>query len=343
MEILHDADFLKELKSSPRPAYLFFGEEDYLKSAALRSARDLICPDPTFACFNDLRLDALDFSPDRLADALMPIPMMADRKLVTLTGLNFNALRPGDLDALCDAIASSRDYDYNLLLVVASADALDPGYLPKKPSALLTKLSAVLVPVLFEAPRPSRLSGWVARHFAHNGVSASPAFCSAMVDYCGHDLFTLSGEIDKLSWFVLSNGRTEPTSDDLAQVCTPALEYDSFSFANAIMDGQRERALAILSDYKRRRVEPVSILAEVIRVFCDMESVRSLSRAGLPAPAIASALKIHEFRVGLYQKALASISDATLHRAIDSCASADSALKLSPQGYLPIEQLICGL
>jgi hypothetical protein len=49
MELLKDADFRRELKGTPRAGYLFFGEEDYLKSFAVKQAREVICPDPTFA------------------------------------------------------------------------------------------------------------------------------------------------------------------------------------------------------------------------------------------------------------------------------------------------------
>ena len=104
MTIIKEADFRKELKSSPARGYLFFGEEDYLKAFAVKQAREYLCPDPTFAFFNDMRLDAVDFTPQKLLDALMPGPMMADRKLVTLTGLNFNTMRPEVLDDFLEAL-----------------------------------------------------------------------------------------------------------------------------------------------------------------------------------------------------------------------------------------------
>ena len=91
--VLQEADFRRELKSTPRAGYLFFGDEDYLKAFAVRTAREVICPDPTFAAFNEMRLDALDFEPQKLMDALMPLPMMADKKLILLSGLNFNGMK----------------------------------------------------------------------------------------------------------------------------------------------------------------------------------------------------------------------------------------------------------
>ncbi|MBQ8415711.1 MAG: hypothetical protein IJX13_02250, partial [Clostridia bacterium] len=92
MELLKEADFKKEIKSAPRSGYFFFGDEDYLKAFALRQAREAIAPDPTFSFFNEIKLDAVDFEAQKLVDALMPMPMMAEKKLVTLSGFNFGTM-----------------------------------------------------------------------------------------------------------------------------------------------------------------------------------------------------------------------------------------------------------
>ena len=343
MEILRESDFRRELKGTPRAGYLFFGEEDYLKSHAIRTAEELLSPDPTFSFFNVMKLDALDFTPDKLLDALMPMPMMTDRKLVTLTGLNLITMRPNELDALCDALTALESYDYNLLILSVSADCFDAGYLPKRPSATLKRLAQYLTPVQFERITPARLAAWAQKHFAHNGVNASPALCANMIDYCGRSMFSLANEIDKLSYYELFHGRSEATEADMHLVCTSVTEYDIFSFANAVMEGRQDVALSILADYKLRRVDPLVILGEVIRVFCDMEGVQAMTADGASPQEIASTLNIHDFRVGLYQKSLRQSPESRLSRAIAACVSADTSLKLSPQGYTALERLICSI
>ena len=348
MDLIREADFRREIKSSPRAGYLFFGDEDYLKAFALRHAREVLCPDPTFALFNEMRLDAVDFTPDKLLDALMPLPMMAERKLVTLTGLNFNTMRPNELDALCDALEGLPSYDYNVLIVSVAADCLDAGILPKRPSSVYQRLAEHLTPVHFERCTTAKLCAWIGKHFAHNGVEVSPALCAAMADYCGHSMFVLANEIDKLSYYVLSHGKTTASDAEMRLVCTSANEYDTFAFTNAIMDGQRELALSILADYRRRRVDPIIILSDVTRVICDMLAIRAMSADGTPNAEIASAMKMHEFKVGLYQKSLRTSSEQRLRRAMEACIAADTSLKLSQaggvmQGYAPLERLICSL
>ncbi len=343
MDILKEGDFRKELKSGPRSGYLFFGDEDYLKAFAVKQAREGLSPDPNYAFFNEIRLDAMDFEVQKLLDALLPLPMMADRKLVTLSGLNLNTMRPNVFDELCEVIALLPEYDYNVFILTLAADCFNPGYLPKKPSEQFKKLTEHLTPVNFERSSTAKLAAWIQKHFLHNGIQAPPDFCTRFAEYCGHSMFILASEIDKLSYYILSHGGTEPTDAQMRLVCTPAAEFDAFAFTNAITENRSETALAILADYRFRRVDPLMILGDVTRVICDMIAIRSMTQEGLPTAEIASTLKMHEYKVGLYQKNLRSTTEERLLRALDACTSADRSLKLSPTGYAPLEELICKL
>ena len=60
MLLLKEADFRKEIKTAPRAGYVFVGDEDYLKSFALRAAEEAFCPDSALAIFNVLRIDGLE-------------------------------------------------------------------------------------------------------------------------------------------------------------------------------------------------------------------------------------------------------------------------------------------
>ena len=345
MEIIKESDFRREVKANPRTGYLFFGDEDYLKPFSVRLAREQISPDPAFACFNELHLDAVDFTPDKLLDALTPLPVMADRKLVTVGGLNFNTMRSYELDALCEVLSQLGDYDYNLLIITAASDCLDAGILPKRPSETLKKLGEHLTPVHFEKTTDAKLVAWIGKHFAHNGVAASPSLCSKILEYCGHGMFILANEIDKLSYYTLAHGRQEARESDIPTVCTAANEYDAFAFTNAIMLGRQDTALGILADYRHRRVDPLFILGDVTRVICEMIAVSAMTEEGASAAEIASAFsgKLHEYKIGLYQKSLRDAAPERLSRALAACESADATLKSSQQGYAALERLICSI
>jgi DNA polymerase-3 subunit delta len=345
LQILKEADFRKELKAAVTGGYLFFGEEDYMKSASLRMARQSVAEaDPAMAAFNDIHLDGLDFTPAALLDAMAVPPMGAERKIITVTGIHFDTMRASELDKLCEALAEIRDYPYNLVILSAAADALDAGTLPKKPSELLTTLGEYLRPVYFERNTPAKLAGWVQKHYLHNGVQAAPAVCQFTVEFCGRNMFTLAGEIDKVSFYVRAKGRDVATEADVRTAAIPTMEYDAFAFTNAIMERRRADALDILADLKLRRVEPLYILSEVSRVVCDLMAIRTMSDGGRTASEISTALKMHEYRVGLYLKQARKTDLTLLRGAVSACQNADRALKRSAaDGYGIIERVICTL
>lgn len=345
LTILKEADFRKALKTAPTGGYLFFGEEDYMKSAAIRMARESVTEaDPAMAAFNDIRLDGLDFTPSALLDALTVPPMGAERKVITVTGLNLSALRAADVDKLCEALSEIPDYPYNLVILSAAADTFDPGNLPKKPSELLTTFAEYLTPVWFERNTPAKLTGWVQKHYLHGGVQADPKLCQFTVEYCGRNMFTLAGEIDKVVCYVRAHGRDTATETDVRTAAIPAMEYDAFAFTNAIMERRRADALDILADLKLRRVEPLYILSEVSRVVCDLLAIRTMADGGRTPAEIGSELKMHEYRVGLYVKQARKTDLSLLQNAVTAAEAADRALKRSAaDGYGVIERLICSL
>ena len=345
LTVIGDAEFKKQIASAPALGYLLFGEEDYLKDLSLRQAREQLGGDPTFACFNELQLDALDFMPERLRDALMPLPMMADRKIVLLRGMDFTAMKAHELDALCDVLSELGDYDYNTLLIPVASGAIDEGNLAKnRPSTALKKLGEYLTLVRFERCTPAKLCGWCIRHFEHNGVSASQALCQTLIEQCGRNMLTLASEIDKISFYILSHGRCEATVDDVNAAACTSVEFDTFAFTNALTERNTAAALAVLADMKFRRVDPIFALSEVIRTGCDMLTVLLLANEGKTNAEISRAMGgLHDFVVGRYRKSATSAGEAALRRMIEACSEADRALKLSPQGYTALEQLICSL
>lgn len=342
MEIMREDAFRKQIKLGLSGGYLFYGDEDYLKLHALTAARQAVAADEGLAVFNDVRLDAMDFSARALLEALQPMPMLEDKKIVTVTGLAVSSLKPRELDELCDALDSLAEYDYNVLIVSVPAGEIEEGT-PKRPSAILTRLGKYLTPVLFESISGARLATWVGKHFAAGGVKAEPAVCSYLIEYSGHSMYALAAETEKLSYYVLQNGRNEVTREDIRLVSIGVIETDAYALANAVLDGRSEKALDALSVMKFQRVDPIIILSEVSRVICDMLSIKSMLERGLPQGEIARALKMNDYKVKLYANAVAAKPMARLKRALTMCADADLALKLSPQGYTAIERLICGL
>ena len=343
MNIITEADYRKLIGKTAGRAFLFFGEEDYLKAYDIKATREQICPDPAFAIFNDVTLDAIDYSADRLLDAMTPPPMMGDERLIVLRGLDFTALSTEELDALVETLALLSEYDYNTVIIHAAAGLLDEGYLPKKPSATLQKLGTVTTPVQFPVSTPAKLCAWAAKHFQHLGVQAAPAACQFLIEYAGKSMYLLANEIEKIAYYVLENGRNAVTEADIRLCAVAARDLDNFAFSNAILAGRTADALEAFSLMKFDRTPPTMILGELAKTVCDMQAAKFCTDAGKSQKELAAIVGCHEYRAGLLIKAVSRLSHERLARAVTLCADADAALKRAATDYAPIEKLICSL
>ncbi len=341
--IISEADYRKQIGKTAGKAYLLFGEEDYLKQHAIRLTRAQVCPEPAFAVFNDITIDAVDYSADVLLDAMTPPPMMSDGRLILVRGLDFTSMKPSELDALVETLSLLPEYDCNTVLIYVAAGLVDEGYLPKRPSTVLKKLCEVCIPVRFEASSPARLAAWGAKHFAHYGVTASGADCTRLVSLVGRDMYRLASEIEKLSYYVLSAGRDTVTAADIDALAIPATEEDAFALSNAICARDYAAALSALSVLKFERVEPTFVMGELSQTLCQMYAVKLYLEAGRGKSEIAAALKLHEYKTGLLIRAVSGTDRAHLARAVELCVEADLKLKRESRDYAVIEKLICSL
>jgi len=344
MDIIKEDVFRKQIKKGLSGGYLFFGEEDYLKSFSLRAAREAICPDETFAVFNEIKMDSLTYSPSALTDALMPPPMMADQKLITVSGLAVSDMKPSEIEELCSALEGLTEYDYNVLIISVPAGLIDEGNLPKAPSKILNTLSKYLTPVQFDQISGQRLISWVGKHFEHNGVSAAPEVCASLIERCGRSMYTLGSETEKISYYVLSKQRQTVALKDIQEISPSAIETDAYAFTNALLDGKYAAAMEALNVMKFNRIDPIIVLSEVSKTVCDMLAVKVMQLDGRSTGEMANALKMRsDYKARIYAAACASKPKEKLERALLLCSEADLNLKLSPQGYIAIERLICSL
>lgn len=338
MNIIKDSDFRREIKQAPKSAYFFFGEEDYLKHHALTLAKETICPDDSLSMFNEIKLDSLSYSPAALFDIITSPPMMAERKLITITGLDFTSMKQVDMDELCDVLAQLSEYDYNTLIISVASDKFDEGRLPKSPSAALQRLSEYMTCVSFEKSSPQRLISWVFKHYQSHNIYADENVCAFTIDYCGRDMFTLSQEIAKISYYLLANNKSVATEEDVRFIGVNCLEYNTFAFSNAICDGKKDLALDILNDLRKKKVEPPIIMGELSTVICDTISANALVADGLTVKEIAKIIGTHEFRVSILLKS-GKINNP--HRLLKLCKRADADIKSNFDGYKVLEKLIC--
>ncbi len=355
MDIISSTEFLKRIKENADGNYLFYGEEDYLKAHALKSFKDAMGLDEALEIFNLIKIDVLDYDAEKLIDALSMPPMMAEKKLVVVSGLNIKKMSRGgksdegdnsvgELRALIDAIKHLEEFDYNNLIIIIPAGNITEDEPKKKLPAALASLSEHLTPVKFEASTPQKLSLWVARHFEHHGIKARAEDCTHLVNFCGRDMFILSGEVEKLSLYAKAQGRDYIVREDIPLICCAEMEYGAFEFSNAILEGRKNDALSILRVMKFKQIEPLAIMGELSGILSDLLKIKILLGAGKNLQQIEQETKMNSYKVKLYVGSARRMELSRLQAIVLAATEADLAMKYQfDAGYLHLEKLICSL
>ena len=338
-----EAEFKQELKCL-NGGYLFFGGEDYLKYSYSREVKKNVL-DGMFDEFNHIIIYAEEYSPSTLSNAIFTLPMMAEKKLVELRGVDFNGMKKADIEALDQVLCQLKENAHTILLIRADNEYFNPGRLPRAPSEIYKMLTKYLTPVEFEFPSSARLKAWILRHFSQGKVEFGAELCDYLVSSCGHDMWCLSQEIDKLCAYANQNGLEKIEKSHIDLVCCKTIEYDDFQLTNALLERNKALAFETLRRQKSAHASPQIVLSSVIRLYTDMLMVQKLSQEGMSKSQIASAINMHEFRVGKYLSAVSGIGPKRLERAVELCREADIKSKSSSNltHYIAVERLISSI
>ncbi len=332
-------ELISEIKRGPFGAYFFFGCEEYLKKFYIgRIRRAILGEDDTLSAFNHYVIKWGEATAEELESALAAVPMMADKTLVEVY-CDFSKIKN---HADFADMFSSFDGESSVLIVVAPEDGFDAGnYAKKKPSEAYKIYSESFKMVDFDNQTPSELKKWIARRFSRDNITIDIPTSDFILSRCGKDMFHLSGELDKLAAAALQRKMNAITADLVAEVTVSNEEDDAFALANAIMNGDRKKALHELAACKRRQEKAPMVLGSVSKAMCDMLAVSLMLQAGAEKQEIAKSLKIHEYRAGLYINAVSNMEPARLRAAADRCREADVLMKTSRLDYIALERLIC--
>ena len=347
-----DSEF-KRLLAAPeklRGGYLFFGEEDFVKARYADELMKAVVGDDSFSA---ITIEGTDTSPSEVAAALGSVSMFGTRRFVRIDHADVGRWKKkkknggeddGDDGLLDDYIAvfdEVKDADDLVYCITVNSGEADFGDVAKnKPSALYKKLAEYLTPVYFGAAGGAQLRNWIERHILAESLRMEYGAAETLVSICGSDLFTLRSECEKLAAFAKARGADTVSSDMVRYVAAPNIIEEAFELSNAIISGDKKKALHALYGAKSRREEPIAVMGGISRTIADMLAAAVYAASGFSASEIAKKLKIHEYRATLYLRAAGSDIprlEATLRR----CLAADRQLKSSMHDFTPIERLIC--
>ena len=310
--------------------YLLFGEEDYLKRHYFDAVKKATVEEGDI--FNHYEINSDNYTPSMLINCLEALPVMADKKLVEMRDMAGVFAQKDTFEQLCDILSTADNYPETLtVLYLLDGEANE---------TVISKLSGVLKPVEAKRETPPRVAKWASRHFGENGVYADLDCCMKIAENCNCDMFTVAGEIDKLSAYVKANGRERLEMKDVTGLTADVFETTSFGLANAILSGNASSAFEIIRDCEVRKEKEEIVLSGITSTLCDLYAIKLYQVKGMPVSVAASELKWHEYKAKLYNGSASKIEIGRIENILGLCRNADLMIKSgTTEKYLIIERL----
>ena len=321
--------------------YIFTGEEDYLKRFYLGEFRKAVITDDAFAFFNHVVYDggAVDFA--AISDDIKAPPMMSDLKLIEWKYPAFTKMKSEDLGAFEEVLALLKEYDNVALLFLCADGEPDLGN-PKRKSSFVGRFGEDVNIIKFDKKTSDHeLLGWLKRHFASEGVTASEQVMRDLMFRSGHNLSVLNDEVIKLSLFAKANGRSVITREDVEQVASSTPECDTFALSNALCDRNKQAALLALSEMKLKRVDPIVIMSMIAKTMTELAAVSIMLSDGMSQDDITNATKINSKRTPHVINAARRFTREHAVRIVEELLRVDTGAKYGGvTGYTAIELFI---
>lgn len=322
-------------------AFIFCGEEDYLKKYYTNEIVKICCPDEAFSLFNRIVFDGSDVDIAEIAEAIKAPSMMSDYKLIEWKYPDIEHMSESEKKLLIELGESLGDYPSVVFILFTDAEGFLPGT-SKRPSKLALKFGKAYNVVNFEKSTDAQLVGWLKRHFDAENIKTEADTLSALIFRSGHSMETLHGEVKKLSAYAKANTLPAITKSEIELVASPTLECDAFALSAAITEKNRDKAFFALRDMIGRRVEPGAVLATLSRSFGELVTVSLLLDEGMGYSDIEKLLEWNQYKIKICINAAKRWGTQKLSLATSRLRALDAESKSGGvAGYKAIEMFIC--
>ena len=233
-------------------AYIFYGEESYLREYYLEELRKKLVP-AGFEEFNYHRLEGKDLTVQTLTEMAEAMPMLSERTLIVVTDFDIFKLGEEQREKLISLLEDIPPYC--CLVFVYDTVAYKPNKTMKK---LCKAIGDHVQAVEFRAQDSSDLVAWIARRFRALDKEIDRQTAEYLIFTCGGLMTGLVPEISKIAAYAKGKAITQKDIDDVAD---PVLSAEVFKLSDAVLQGNYDLAASILGDLLKMQTEPIMILA----------------------------------------------------------------------------------
>ncbi len=263
--------------------YIICGDDSYRCHQALNEVKAGL-GSPDMVSVNTTVLDGRRLLVRDLTDVCSVVPFMAPTRLVIIEGL-LKRFQPGDRHVRSngggeEASQSLKEWQsiteyikgmpQTTVLVLFDTD-IDS----KAVNQLFKSLSPLADRVLqLNEIKGKELAAWIRDYTDKNGGKISASAVSLLADYMGGDLWSLTGELNKLMTYC--EGR-DISDSDVREISSFAREESIFALVDAVIEGRIKDAQFMLHRMLKYGTAPQQILAMIERQLAIILKVKELS------------------------------------------------------------------
>jgi DNA polymerase-3 subunit delta len=312
-----------------KPAYLVHGDDDARLDSWRQRLRARAREEGPSTSLEVLAGDALTI--DAFVEATGALTLSVGRRYVLADG--FDRWKEKDLKEAAAALKALPP-DTVVLLIASGKVVRRRGQPAKGPAAdVLAKAVAAIggEVQLCEAPTPSKYPAWTQMQAAELGLAVSDDAAQALVERVGTDenrnvrQRRLMRELEKLAVYAPEGGRVDRETVEAATMSD--VEARAYELADAVIEGDRERALLLAEDLRDRGAEMMHIVFAMLRQLRQARTAAAMLEAGASKQEIASALRVPPFIANQIAARAGRADPAVLERTLEELAELDYTVR----------------
>lgn len=307
-------DFDRALSQGSLPSVLLFeGEEEQLKQEALGRLRAAILP-AGMEALNETVLEGPDA--DRLIADAETQPFMADRRLVVVRDLPALTGRGEADERLVSWLPSVPETTILLFYCTGKPDGR------KKLYTAVKKMNGV---VTFSPLKGAELARFVTDAFKEAGKECDQRTAEYLIFTVGDDAGLLKTEIRKIASY--AGDRPSVTASDVTALATPSTECTVFQMVDAVVTGQKSKALTLLRNQLLAGTDRMAILSMLLRQYRLLQHIKIMQYEKCSGDFIRSSLGVPPFAVDQYVRQASGYTGGQVKNAVKICFDTEYGVK----------------
>jgi DNA polymerase-3 subunit delta len=328
--------------------YIIYGDDSFRCHDALNEVKAGL-GSPDMVSINTTVLDGRKLTTRALTDVCSVVPFMSPSRLIIVEGL-LRRFQPGDRQA-----KASGGYDANhalkewqnitefvklmpqtTVLVLFDSD-LDPKAGNPLAKSLIPAADRVF---LLNEIKGKELAAWIKDFTVKSGGRISAGAIALLADYIGGDLWSLTGELNKLMTYC--EGR-EIGDSDVREISSFAREESIFALVDSVLEGRIKDAQFMLHRMLKYGTAPQQILTMIDRQLAVILRVKELGNGN--QQEIREKLGLHpRYPIDKTLRQARSFTIPRLRRAFHCLLDTDVAIKTGKyESDLALDLLIIDL